>query len=181
MAPATTALGGCDRRCLAQSDAGFGRGGSAIRKGLDQILSIYGDLIITPSHEEWQTFARLSAVPELRRLCHGKNKKNLPRTGADVFLAIQAVFLVWLIAGIATTGHSGADAHTQAVQWCSSKANWQYLYTSQADCVTHYGNGLNDASDVGKGIGVGIVIALWVAVDFFLGLGYGIYRLASRR
>jgi len=64
---------------------------ASIRKDLDQILSIYADAIITPSHEEWQTFARLSAVPELRHLCHGKNKKNLPRTGADVFLAIQAV------------------------------------------------------------------------------------------
>ena len=69
-----------------------------IRKALDQILSIYNDTVITPSHAEWQTFARLSAVPELRRLCHGKNKKNMPRTGADVFLAIQAATVNYAIA-----------------------------------------------------------------------------------
>lgn len=98
-----------------------------------------------------------------------------------VFLAIQALFLIWIIAGAAGTSHSGTGAHVQALTWCADKANWQYLYKSQADCVTHYGNGLNAASDVGKSLGIGIIIALWVVVDFFLGLGYGIYRLASRR
>jgi predicted nucleic acid-binding protein len=63
---------------------------ASISRSLDAILSIYPDAVITPSHAEWQSFARLSAVPELRHLCHGRNKRNLPRTGADVFLAIQA-------------------------------------------------------------------------------------------
>jgi hypothetical protein len=98
-----------------------------------------------------------------------------------VFLAVQALFLIWLIAGVAGTSHSGSDAHTQAVQWCAVKGNWQFLYKSQADCVTHYGNALNGASDVGKSLGVGVIVIFWVVVDFFLGLGYGIYRLASRR
>jgi predicted nucleic acid-binding protein len=71
---------------------------AAIRKSLDTILSIYGDAIITPSHQEWQSFARLSAIAELRHLCHGKNKKNLPRTGADLFLAIQAASINCAIA-----------------------------------------------------------------------------------
>jgi hypothetical protein len=96
------------------------------------------------------------------------------------FLAVQALFLIWLIAGVAGTSHSGADAHAQAVQWCADSSNWKYLYKSQADCVTHYGNGLNDASDIGKSIGAGVIVAVWVVTDFFLGLGYGIYRLASR-
>jgi len=98
-----------------------------------------------------------------------------------VFLAIQALFMIWLIAGVAGTSHSGTSAHAQAVTWCADKANWQYLYKSQADCVTHYGNALNGASDVGKSLGIGVIIAVWVVADFFLGLGYGIYRLASRR
>jgi len=66
---------------------------TAIRRALDQTLAIYGDAVITPSHADWQTYARLSAVPELRLLCHGKNRRNLPRTGADIFLAIQATDL----------------------------------------------------------------------------------------
>lgn len=98
-----------------------------------------------------------------------------------VFLGIQALFLIWIITGIAGTSHSGSDAHTQAVQFCADKANWQYLFKSQTDCVTHYGNGLNDASNVGKGLGVAVIVVVWIVVDFFLGLGYGIYRLASRR
>lgn len=83
-----------------------------------------------------------------------------------VFLAIQVLFLVWVIAGAASTSNSGGDAHTQAIQYCS--ANWTGLYSSYADCVTSYGNTLNAAGDVGKGFGLGIVIALWVAADVIL-------------
>ena len=97
-----------------------------------------------------------------------------------VFLAVQALFIIWIIAGVAGTSHSGTDAHAQAAQWCSVKSNWQYLYKSQADCVTHYGNALNGASDVGKSLGVGLIVVFWVVADFFLGVGYVIYRLASR-
>jgi predicted nucleic acid-binding protein len=63
---------------------------AALRQALNGILSIYEDAIITPSHAEWQIYAKLSAVPELRHLCHGKNEKNQARTGADAFLAVQA-------------------------------------------------------------------------------------------
>jgi hypothetical protein len=45
----------------------------------------------------------------------------------------------------------------------------------------HYAHALNDAGNVGKGIGVAVIVIVWVVVDFFVGLGYGIYRLASRR
>jgi hypothetical protein len=108
-----------------------------------------------------------------------KSKKKR-RVFLWVFLAVQALFLIWLITGIARTSNSGATAHSQAIQFCSSKANWQYLYKSSADCVTHYGNALNGASSVGKSIGAGIVIALWVVVDFFMGLGFMIYKLTQR-
>lgn len=89
------------------------------------------------------------------------------------------LFIAWLVAGIAGSSGSGSDAHAQALQHCAG-SGWQGLYSSYNDCVTHYGNALNDASDIGKGIGAGIIIVIWVVVDFFLGIGYLIYRLASR-
>jgi hypothetical protein len=39
---------------------------------------------------------------------------------------------------------------------------------------------LQDAGNAGKAIGAGIIVLLWVVVDFFLGVGYGIYKLATR-
>ena len=63
-----------------------------------------------------------------------------------VFLAIQAFFVYWVIAGIST----GAGNTT-------------------------------DAENVGTGIGVALVIGLWFFVDLFLGIAYGVYRLAAHR
>ena len=96
-----------------------------------------------------------------------------------VFLAIQLLFLVWVIAGAASGSHSGADAHTQAIAYC--RTSWQGLYSSYGQCVTQYGNTLNAASDAGKGIGVGLVIGLWVAAAVILGIGRLIYVTARRR
>lgn len=96
-----------------------------------------------------------------------------------VFLAIQAVFLIWIIVGIATNP-AGPTAAQQAAQQCAN-GGWQGLFSSQADCTQHYAVALNDAGNVGKGIGVAVIVIAWVLVDFFTGLGYGIYRLASRR
>lgn len=107
--------------------------------------------------------------------------KRRKRVFMWVFLAIQAIFLIWLITGLASTSGSGADAHAQAVQYCADPSNWQYLFKSQADCITHYGNGLNDASDLGKGIGAGLVIGLWVATDVILGIGRLVVVLARRK
>ncbi|MFF5341831.1 hypothetical protein ACFY4H_14085 [Streptomyces althioticus] len=77
-----------------------------------------------------------------------------------VFLAIQVVFLVWVIWGI--TQGSGTPEQ----------------------CRGRTGDDLdlcNSASDAGTAIGVGLVIAVWAAVDVILGITYGIYRLATRR
>ena len=77
-----------------------------------------------------------------------------------VFLAVQALFLYWVIAGTASadlpdgTGLSGP---------------------ARDDC-----NLQSAAGGIGTGIGVMLVVGLWMVVDFFLGLGYGIYRLAKR-
>lgn len=96
------------------------------------------------------------------------------------FFAVQAIFLIWLISAFAASSGNGADAHAQAVQWCADKSNWQYLYHSQADCVTHYGNGLNAAGDIGSGIAVGLIIGLWVAADIILGIGRIVVMLGRR-
>lgn len=94
-----------------------------------------------------------------------------------VFLAIQALFIIWLVTGLATT-HAG-PTQAQLAQGCYDH-NWWPLFKSQADCVQHYGGALTDAGNAGKAIGAGIIVALWVAVDVILGIGYGIWRLARR-
>lgn len=80
------------------------------------------------------------------------------------FLFMQAVFLAWVIAGAAGTSGSGAEAHAQAVRDCAGNG-WQGLYSSYSDCVAKLGDTYNAASDTGKGIGAGLVIALWAAFD----------------
>jgi hypothetical protein len=70
------------------------------------------------------------------------------------------LFLIWVIAGAATA--SGTPE----------------------ECRGRTGDSLKlceDASDVGTTIGVGLVIALWAAVDVILGFTYVVYRLANRR
>lgn len=94
-----------------------------------------------------------------------------------VFLAVQALFILWLVVGLATT-HTGPTA-SELAQGCYHH-NWYPLFKSQADCVTHYGGALQDAGNAGKAIGAGIIVVLWVVVDFFMGVGYGVYKLATR-
>ena len=94
-----------------------------------------------------------------------------------VFLAVQVLFILWLVEGLATT-HTGAT-QAQLAQGCYNHA-WYPLFKSQADCVQHYGGALQDAGNAGKAIGAGIIVLMWVVVDFFLGVGYGVYKLATR-
>lgn len=96
-----------------------------------------------------------------------------------IFFAIQVIFIIWIITGLASHG-SGPTTAVQAAHQCAN-GGWQGLFKSQADCVKHYSVALNDAANTGKGLGVAIIVVFWVVVDFFLGAGYGIYRLASRR
>lgn len=72
------------------------------------------------------------------------------------FLAVQVLFLIWVIAG----AHSGAGQPT--------------------DCGTLDAETCNDASDAGTAIGVALIIVFWCVVDFLLAIVYGIYRLAKR-
>jgi len=72
------------------------------------------------------------------------------------FLAVQALFLIWIIAG-ASGGHDYSGCGTLTHQQCA------------------------DAQDVGTGIGVALIVAFWCIVDFLLAVGYGVYRLTRRR
>lgn len=95
-----------------------------------------------------------------------------------VFLAIQAIFVTWIIAGLASKG-SGPSVASQTASVCTN-GGWQGLFKSQADCMKHYAVALHDAGDVGEGIGVAIIIVFWMVVDVILGIGYGVYKLARR-
>ena len=71
-----------------------------------------------------------------------------------VFLAVQALFLIWIISGIAGTSNSSCQG------------------LDQKSCEA--------ATAVGAGIGVALIIGLWIAVDFILGVSYLIVRAARR-
>lgn len=88
-----------------------------------------------------------------------------------VFLAIQLMFIIWLIAGTASTG-SGINA--SVVAQCHHQAAGMGM--TQAQCVSFLGG----AAKTGTAIGAGLVVVVWLVVDFFLGVGYVIYKLASR-
>lgn len=94
------------------------------------------------------------------------------------FLAVQVIFIIWLIVGLATI-HTGVSPHSaDVVNFC--KGGWQGQYKSYQDCLTSYSKDLTSAGDVGKGIGAGTVVIVWVVVDFLLAVVYGVYRLARR-
>jgi hypothetical protein len=96
-----------------------------------------------------------------------------------IFLAVQVLFIVWIVAGLASHP-AGPSVAQQAAQQCAN-GGWEGLFKSQADCDQHYAVALNDAGNVGKGIGAALIVVFWVVTDFFLGLGYLVYKLASRR
>jgi hypothetical protein len=73
-----------------------------------------------------------------------------------VFLAIQALFLIWVISGAASANGTPTDCSGLDAETC------------------------NAASDIGTGIGVVLIVILWMVVDFFMAVIYGIYRLAKR-
>ncbi|MFF1380698.1 hypothetical protein [Streptomyces sp. NPDC058308] len=77
-----------------------------------------------------------------------------------VFLAIQVLFLIWVVAGLA----SGSGA--------------------SESCSGLSGDGLKvceDAGDVGTTIGVGLIVGFWLATDFIVALTYAVYRISARK
>ncbi len=83
-------------------------------------------------------------------------QKKKKRVFFWIFMAVQALFVIWIISAVSS---SGGDA-----TGCGS--------LSQQDC--------NDASAVGTGIGTFLIVIFWVFVDALLGIPYAIYRLAKR-
>ena len=94
------------------------------------------------------------------------------------FLAVQVLFIIWIITGVASKP-GGPSVASQTAQACSH-GGWRPLFKSHTDCMKHYAVGLNDATDTGKGLGAALIVVLWVIVDFFMAVGYGIYKLARR-
>ena len=69
-----------------------------------------------------------------------------------VFLAVQVLFLVWIIAGVSSASGS-----------CDGKVG---------DAL----NACQAGTAAGAGLGVALIIFLWAAVDVILGVGYLIFR-----
>ncbi len=86
----------------------------------------------------------------------GKKKKK-KRIFLWFFLAIQAIFIIWIITGINASSNDTSTCGSLSAKACQ------------------------DAHNAGAGIGVFLIIFLWVLVDIILGIGYGVYKLASRR
>lgn len=83
-------------------------------------------------------------------------KKKRHRVFLWVFLAIQAIFIIWIIAGAASGGGTATDCQGLTQEECDA------------------------AEGIGTGIGVALIVVLWMVVDFFLAVIYGVYRLAKR-
>ncbi len=86
-----------------------------------------------------------------------KPAKKRRRVFLWVFLAVQAIFIIWIVTGV-----NASSSNTSSCGSLSAKA-------------------CQDAQNAGTGIGVFLIIFLWVLVDIILGIGYGVYKLASRR
>jgi hypothetical protein len=65
--------------------------------------------------------------------------------------------------------------HAHARQ-CRQRSTLKTPSLTQAQCVSFLGG----AGKVGTSIGAGLIVVVWVVVDFLLALSYGIYRLARR-
>ncbi|WP_432001254.1 hypothetical protein [Streptomyces sioyaensis] len=76
------------------------------------------------------------------------------------FLAVQALFLVWVITGAASGGSDDS--------LCQGLTGQDYQ-----TCV--------DAGTAGTALGVGLIIAFWAAVDIIMVGTWAVVRLARRR
>ena len=121
--------------------------------GIDKTVHSPGDVVnghVLGSDNQWHPVAVTDTLEPVA-------PKKRKRVFMWVFLAVQALFLAWIISGLGSS--SG---------------------TPDADCGTLSTETCNDLESIGTGIGVFMVIVFWMMVDFLLAVGYAIYRLAKR-
>lgn len=75
------------------------------------------------------------------------------------FLAIQVIFIAWVVAGLAS-GSGTAEA-------CSGLTGDSLKVCEDTDAL-------------GTTIGVGLIVGIWLATDFIVAVMYAMYRLAAR-
>jgi hypothetical protein len=89
-------------------------------------------------------------------MTHADNTPPTPRRKRHLFrwffLVVQVLFLVWIIAGAGGNSDNCAGKVGDALNACKA------------------------GTAVGTGIGVALIIGLWVAVDVILGITYLIVR-----
>lgn len=83
--------------------------------------------------------------------------KKTKRVFMWTFLAIQVLFIVWIVGGIASAGNSATDCGTLSAKTCEA------------------------AQGIGTSIGVALVVILWVVVDVILGIGRLIVLTARKK
>ncbi len=72
------------------------------------------------------------------------------------FMAVQVLFVLWIVTGIASGGGTPSDCAGLDEETC------------------------NAAQNIGTGLGVALIVGLWMVVDFLISVIYGVYRLAKR-
>ncbi|MBP0454055.1 hypothetical protein J5Y04_31610 [Kitasatospora sp. RG8] len=77
-----------------------------------------------------------------------------------IFLAVQALFVIWIITGSVNSTRSAGKS-------CAGLTGQDFT-----NCI--------NAGHVGTTIGIGLIVGLWAAVDIILGITYLIYRLSRR-
>lgn len=85
--------------------------------------------------------------------------KKRKRVGLWLFLALQVIFLLWVILGAVSGHHTAVDCHGLNAADCTSARN---------------------ARDTGTAIGVGLIVGVWAAVDIVIGVTYALVRLVRR-
>lgn len=95
-------------------------------------------------------------IPDGQTVQTTKPKKK-KRVFMWFFLVVQLVFIIWLVAGISSTGSTPADTGGVLTQ-----------------------EEANSARDAGAAIGVFLIFVVWAIVDFILGVGYLIVKMARR-
>lgn len=84
-------------------------------------------------------------------------RRRRPRIFVWVFAAVQAVFIGWIIYTLTRDVSAGCDP--------------EYISQANCDAVTSFG----------RFLGTMVILGIWAMVTIILGVGYLVFRQASRR